>query len=924
MTPRRLISVFALLILGLPTAARALDPDTSLTDASASFWGETLEDRAGLAVAAVGDVNGDGLADFLIGASGNDQTGISAGKTYLILGGGALVSDMSLALADASFLGEDPSDFSGQTLAGAGDVNGDGYADFLISAIGNDEAGADAGQAYLVLGAAAGWLPDVGLELADASFLGVAADDEAGTSLSGGGDVDGDGYDDLLIGAPGNADGGAEAGQTYLILGGAAGWFMDVDLATADGSFVGEAAQDRSGYSVAIAGDVNGDGYDDVLIGALDNDAGGAEAGQSYLLFGGAGGWALGTDLATADASFWGESVADNAGTVVAAAGDVDGDGYDDFLISAPRSDAALPDAGQVYLMRGRATGWIQDIHLSVADASYWGETAGDLAGTAVAAAGDVNGDGYDDLLVGAPYNEEPGWQEAGQAYVVLGSESLSVGVSLGDADASFWAESQWSKAGMALAGLGDTDGDGYSDLLVAAPFNAEAAIAAGQTYVIYGEAPPCTDVDGDGYGSPGTPNCAAGADEDCDDADAAIYPGAAEDPCDGIDSDCDGTVDELGDADGDGFSPCQGDCDDADAFAYPGASEICDGVDNNCNGSMPPGEYDEDLDGQMVCEGDCDDTDPDVFDGASEVCDGVDNNCDGAVLDGETEDLDADGWMGCADCDDTDAALNHDDLDGDGYSTCDDDCNDLNPLLTPEDADGDGYSFCDGDCNDQLADLNPEDADGDGYSSCDDDCDDDDPFLNPIDSDADGFSSCQGDCADNEPAAHPMAIEDCGDGIDNDCDGLVDFVDADHDDFSACDGEDCDDDRYDINPDADEECEDGLDNNCDGLVDEEDPECAGDDDDTVGDDDDDDDDTVGDDDDDDTVGDDDDSAVGDDDDTTAGDDDDTTAGDDDDSAPSGDDDADGGCECSAAGGSSHGSAALFALMALGLLCRRR
>ncbi len=916
MTSCRLTALLAVFSILVPAAALALDPDTPLADADASFWGEALEDRAGLAVAAVGDVNGDGMGDFLIGASGNDEVATNAGQTYLVFGGLGWAPDLSLSLADASFGGETAQDYSGQSLAGAGDVDGDGFDDFLISAVGNDQAATDAGKVYLVLGIDSGWMMDLDLSLANASFLGVDAGDEAGTSLAGGGDVDGDGYDDLLIGAPENADGGAGAGQTYLVLGAPAGWTTDVDLAAADGSFVGEAAQDRAGYSVAIPGDVNGDGYDDVLIGALDNDAGGAEAGQTYLMFGNAGGWAMGTDLSTADASFWGEALADNSGTLVAGAGDVNGDGYDDFLIAAPRSDAALPDAGQVYLVLGRASNWIQDIHLSLADASYWGEMAGDLAGTAAGAAGDVNGDGFGDLLIGSPYNEESGFQEGGQAYVVLGSESPSMDVSLGDADASFWADSQWSKAGMALAGVGDSNGDGYDDLLIAAPFNAEAAIAAGQTYLIYGEAPPCTDADGDGYGDPGTPNCNAGPETDCDDSDASIYPGANEDPCDGIDSDCDGTLNELDDADGDGYSPCQGDCDDSDPFANPGASEICDGVDNNCNGSLPPGEADADLDGQMVCEGDCDDLDAAVYDGAAEVCDGVDNNCDGALILGEDEDLDADGWMGCADCDDTDAALNHDDLDADGYSTCDDDCNDLNPLLNPADNDGDGYSFCDGDCDDGLAAMNPADLDGDGYSTCDGDCDDDDPFLNPIDADGDGFSTCLGDCADNEPLAHPMAIEDCGDGIDNDCDGVVDFVDLDQDLYSACDGEDCDDNNWAINPAVDEDCEDEIDNNCDGLVDEEDPECAGDDDDTVGDDDDDD--TVGDDDD--TVGDDDDSAG--DDDDSAGDDDDDSAGDDDDDS-AGDDDDD-GCECAVSGDRGYGSSAALALLALGWFVRRR
>ncbi|MFC1951213.1 zf-HC2 domain-containing protein [Chloroflexota bacterium] len=481
----------------------------NLADADASFLGENANSGSGR-ISSAGDVNGDGYDDFLIGAPNLSSGYYDAGRTYLVLGkatGWAM--DVSMANADASFISEYSGDSSGSAVAAAGDVNGDGYDDFLIGADGNDEGGDGAGQVYLILGKATSWAMDTSLANADASFIGEHIGDGAGY-VAAAGDVNNDGYNDFLIGAPGNDESGEHNGQTYLILGKATGWAIDTSLVDANASFIGEqtegdigAVGDLSGIDISAAGDVNNDGYDDFLIAARWNSESEVNAGQAYLILGKAVGWAMDTSLANADASFIGEGRTDYAGWGLSEAGDVNNDGYDDFLVGAPGANSDLLagffnssefwETGKTYLILGKATGWTMDTSLADADASFNGEGRDHWAGSALAAAGDTNNDGYDDFLIGAP---EAG-EYAGHTYLMLGKATgWALDTNLANADACFIGENaeddeadiDGDRSGHHVSAAGDVNGDGYDDFLISSTRNGDSASRAGQTYLILGK----------------------------------------------------------------------------------------------------------------------------------------------------------------------------------------------------------------------------------------------------------------------------------------------------------------------------------------------------------------------------------------------------------------------------------------------------
>ncbi|MDQ0464136.1 Ca2+-binding RTX toxin-like protein [Caulobacter ginsengisoli] len=418
--------------------------DLSALDGTNGFQinGEATADFAGFSVASAGDVNGDGYDDLIIGAV---QAGaVDVGASYVVFGkASGFAANLNLSTLNGingfKITGEANSDHSGQSVASAGDINGDGYDDVIVGAAYADSNGVNAGATYVVFGKAAGFAAEINLSSLNGvngfQITGEAANDKSGWSVASAGDVNGDGYADLIIGARDADPHGSNSGAAYVVLGKAGGFAANLDLSSLDGTngfqVNGEAFGDSAGYFVASAGDVNGDGYGDVIIGALYADPNGADSGASYVLFGKAGGFGANFELSTLDGTngfqISGEAAGDFSGRAVNAAGDVNGDGYDDLIIGAPGADPNGNASGAGYVMFGKAAGFAANLDLSTLDGTNGfkidGEATLDDAGASVASAGDLNGDGVDDLIVGAT-RASPHGTASGASYVIFGRAS--------------------------------------------------------------------------------------------------------------------------------------------------------------------------------------------------------------------------------------------------------------------------------------------------------------------------------------------------------------------------------------------------------------------------------------------------------------------------------------------------------------------
>ena len=412
----------------------------------------------GFAVSTAGDVNGDGFSDVIVGANLYDGTVTDEGQVFIYHG-----SASGLGAAAASRGSGQTFSHFGWSVSTAGDVNGDGFSDVIVGAIGYDNGQTDEGRAYAYQGSAAG------LEVAPSW---VVESDQAGSpsfgfSVSTAGDVNGDGYSDVIVGAPDYDNGEVNEGEVFLYYGRANGL-------NPESFYLAEGNQMGAGFggSIALAGDVNGDGFSDVLLGAYAFDNGQTNEGRVSLYLGARSGFFCCTPDWMVESNFGGALF----GTAVGTAGDVNGDGYSDLIVGATGFDNGQTDEGRVFVYHGSADGPGQ------ARAEREIHQAGAHFGYSVSTAGDVNGDGYSDVIVGAPHFDN-GQPDEGRAYVYHGFPSVIFG------SPAWTAEGDQAVAtfGYSVASAGDVNGDGYSDVIVGAPFYDNDESGDGRAAVYHG-----------------------------------------------------------------------------------------------------------------------------------------------------------------------------------------------------------------------------------------------------------------------------------------------------------------------------------------------------------------------------------------------------------------------------------------------------
>ena len=422
----------------------------------------------GNSVSSAGDVNGDGYDDIIIGSSGAGASG--QGEAYIFFGSPGFSGRLFPADADVVIIGGTVFGMLGTSVSSAGDVNGDGYDDVIV-----DEP--NSGQVYIFFGGTG--LPDsLSTSSADVVLTAESSISEFfGWCVSDAGDVNNDGYDDIIAGATGA---GGSNGRAYIFFGGP--WLTGtISASSANVIITGEASGDHFGWSVSGAGDINNDGYDDIIVGTYEYSAGGSyyNIGRAYVFLGSStlSGFISAT---SANATITGEASEDQLGYSVSSAGDVNGDGYDDVIVGAPYNDAGGTIAGRAYVFFG-SSGFGGALLAASADIIITGESAEDHLGFSVSSAGDINNDGYGDIIVGA---DSAGTTGAGEAYVFFGSAGISGALSVTSADITVTGEALNDHLGYSVSVAGDIDDDGRSDIVIGAQSSGGAGIMSGRAYV--------------------------------------------------------------------------------------------------------------------------------------------------------------------------------------------------------------------------------------------------------------------------------------------------------------------------------------------------------------------------------------------------------------------------------------------------------
>jgi MYXO-CTERM domain-containing protein len=650
---RSTLSILVLFALGTaPASAQEIWPGGM---AQVSFLGPDELSGAGR-VSGIGDLDDDGMPDFAIGAPMDDTEWPDAGRAFLFSGDRVYHRNMDIeAEADVIIGGGAASDLVGWSVDGVGDINGDGFDDLALGVL-LDRVDDGSGTVRIFFGPWDSWGETVDMEDADVTIRAEHLYTGTGMTTVNAGDVDGDGIDDIWIGAPYSKldpfDPGAmeveelKIGRVHLVLGREV-WPSALDLIVDSHIyFTGDAEGGLMGSTIA-AGDINADGIPDMCVGSPGAVVEFMEGVGQVHCFTNLHMMAPGEHM-PGEARFIviGPDENTRAGTSLAFT-DYNGDHIMDVVIGAPYADESVNSGGSVVGYPGGPNlpmgfpGWgTGGMHVR-------GDEENGCFGYELANAGDLGEDGYEDILIGAPGTDADHAEAVGRVYTLMGRlPTMPFPASTDDIPIRIEGEFGMDRIGTHLAGVGDL-GWGYPVFMVGSSHAAHNGHEAGKALLFHSGM--TLDDDGDGYSE---------IEGDCRDDDPDSHPGETD--ATDSDDDCDGWTED------------DGDCDDTCANCFPGAPEIADELDNDCDGDVDEIDVDatdDDGDGWTAEDGDCDDGDDEVYPGATEVCNDIDDNCNGMLdeVEGGCDEGDDDDDSADPSDDDDDTAVPADDDDDDG-----------------------------------------------------------------------------------------------------------------------------------------------------------------------------------------------------------------------------------------------------------------
>ncbi|MCB0747979.1 MAG: FG-GAP repeat protein, partial [Ignavibacteriae bacterium] len=410
--------------------------------------------KFGFSVSTAGDVNADGYSDVIVGMP--DYNGPSNGGAVLVFLGssGGILSTPNFyntfSTADFKF---------GQSVATAGDVNGDGYSDVVVGSPNNN--GYD--RATVFYGSSSG----INLDLLPTVLTINQTSVNFGSSVSTAGDINGDGYSDVIIGAPNYSNGETNEGGAFVYYGTSNGINTISPIIIETNS-----ASAQLGFCVATAGDVNGDGLSDVIIGAPFYNFS-VQGGAAFVYTGKTDGLSLAANWDYVSQSFSGFGIS------VSTAGDVNADAFSDVIIGAYEYDQGENNEGAAFVFHGSSAG-LEEFNPNWA---IYGNQNGANLGKSVSTAGDVNGDGYSDIIVGARWYDSESKIDNGAAFVYLGGSS---GLS-STASWTYKGENTGFELGNSVSTAGDVNGDGFGDVIVGEHYFQGPEPQEGRVYVFHG-----------------------------------------------------------------------------------------------------------------------------------------------------------------------------------------------------------------------------------------------------------------------------------------------------------------------------------------------------------------------------------------------------------------------------------------------------